>query len=192
MTTILKKFYLIAALATMMLASCSEGTSYTERLNSERFATNAFLANNRVVNEIPADTVFETGDDAPYYRIDPDGNVYMKVIKAGDRVNDKAVQSQSVYFRYTRYNLENWYSSGVLEAHESNETDMTKDPGSFRYMDFSMDNSSSWGYGIQLPLQYLGVECEVWLIVKSQYGITSELSYVLPFLYHIRYFHSRI
>ena len=35
-------------------------------------------------------------------------------------------------------------------------------------------------------------ECEVNLIVKSQFGWTSEISYVQPFLYHIRYFHSQI
>ena len=31
-------------------------------------------------------------------------------------------------------------------------------------------------------------ESECYLIVKSQYGLTSEISNVTPFLYHIRYF----
>ena len=39
---------------------------------------------------------------------------------------------------------------------------------------------------------YLGVECEVNLIIKSQFGFTNEISYVLPFFYHVRYFHSQI
>lgn len=189
-----KKYLNIFAMAMCVMAmySCSNDVSYSDRLNTERHATNAFLANCRVVNDIPADTVFETGSDAPYYKIDPEGNVYMQVINAGDRKNDKAKNSEPIYFRYTRYNLVNWHSSGFLTVYESNESDMSSQPATFKYKDFSIATSASWGYGIQMPLDLLGAECEVNLIVKSQYGLTGEMAYVQPFLYHIRYFHSRI
>ena len=175
-----------------MLTACSDSESYSDRLNSERKATNAFLAGYRIVNNIPADTIFEEGEDAPYYRIDPEGQVYMQVLRSGDRKKDKAKKGETIYFRFTRCNLENWYSTGVLEINTSNETDLSQDATYFIYKDFSMPVSSQWGYGLQLPLEFLGVECEVNLIIKSQYGLTSEISYVMPFIYHVRYFHSQI
>lgn len=187
-----KKMGLIALVIAITLISCKDTESYSDRLNVERNATNAYLKTQRVVNEVPADTVFEVGKDAPYYRIDPDGNVYMQVLNAGDRVNDRARTSQTIYFRYTRFNLEEWYSTKVMGSAGGNETDMSEMPTYFLYKDFTQALSSQWGYGIQLPLNFLGAECEVNLIVKSQFGWTSEISYVQPFLYHIRYFHSQI
>ena len=185
---------LLAVTACLFIASsCSNDVSYSDRLNAERHATNAFLAKCKVENELPKDSVFKVGHDAPYYRIDPDGNVYMQVINPGDRKNDAAKDAEPMYFRYTRYNLEDWYSNGnKLVIYESNETDMSSSPATFKYKDYSLPTSAAWGYGLQLPLNYLGAECEVNLIIKSQYGITSEIAYVIPFLYHVRYFHSSI
>ena len=72
--------YLIAGIAAVLaLGSCSSGVSYAELLRDERKATNKFLAYQHVLNEIPSDTIFETGPNAPYYRLDEDGNVYMQV-----------------------------------------------------------------------------------------------------------------
>ena len=177
---------------TVILSACSDSESYSDRLNSERKATNAYLAGYRVDNNIPADTIFEEGEDAPYYRIDPEGQVYMQVLRSGDRKKDRAKIGETIYFRFTRCNLESWYSTGVMEINTSNENDLSQDATYFIYKDFSMPVSSQWGYGLQLPLEFLGVECEVNLVIKSQYGLTSEISYVMPFLYHVRYFHSQI
>lgn len=182
-----------ASIATLLIvASCNNEVSYSDRLNSERYAANAYLANQRVITEIPADTVFETGPNAPFYRIDPEGNVYMQVINPGDRVKDKAKNAEPIYFRYTRYSLSDWHTYGRLTIYESNESDMSSTPASFKYKDFSIATSSQWGYGLQMPLEFLGAECEVNLIIKSQYGPTGEIAYVVPFLYHVRYYHSRI
>ena len=58
--------YLIAGIAAVLaLGSCSSGVSYAELLRDERKATNKFLAYQRVENEIPADSIFETGPAAP-------------------------------------------------------------------------------------------------------------------------------
>ncbi|MCF0182517.1 MAG: DUF4827 family protein [Muribaculaceae bacterium] len=190
----IKKYFCVmaAAMGLLAIASCSNEVSYSDRLNTERRAVNAYLSHQRVVTDIPADTVFEVGPDAPYYRIDVEGNVYMQVIKAGDRKNDKVKQSETMYFRYTRYSLNDWHTSGYLSVYESNEIDMSAQPSSFKYMDFTIATSSMWGYGLQMPLSLLGAECEVNLIVKSQYGLTGEIAYVVPFLFHVRYFHSQI
>ncbi len=183
-----------AVMAIAGLASCSNSVSYSDRLNSERNATNAFLRRFEVINDIPKDTVFITGEDAPYYRLDKEGNVYMQVINAGDRKKDKAKESQTIYFRYTRYNILMWYSTGTLTAAGDNATDnMSVTSCYFNYMDYTLPASAQWGFGLQLPLEFIGVEdSEAWVLVKSQYGFTSEISYVQPFLYHIRYFHSQI
>ena len=167
-----------------MLTACNDDQSYADRLNEERNAVNAYLANHRVVMSIPEDSIFEVGEDAPFYRIDPDGNVYMQVIKAGDRVG--------IYFRYSRYSLAIWYAEKLMEVYSSNENSMDAQSCSFTYADYTLPSTSQWGYGLQYPLNFLGVECEVNLVIKSQFGFTSEISYVMPFLYHVRYFRSMI
>ena len=183
---------LLALSLLTMLASCNDGESYADRLNDERNAVNAYLANHRVVMSVPEDTVFEVGEYAPFYRIDPDGNVYMQVLKAGDRINDRAKVSEPIYFRYTRYDLAVWYADGTWTPTSGNESAMDAVPCTFNYSDYTLPSSSQWGYGLQYPLLFLGVECEVNLVIKSQYGFTSEITYVTPFLYHVRYYHSKI
>lgn len=183
---------LVGLFALMLLAACNNDQSYADRLNDERNAVNAYLANHRVVMSIPEDTVFEVGEDAPFYRIDVDGNVYMQVLNAGDRKNDKAKTSEPIYFRYSRYNLATWYADGIWTMTSGNENTMDAASCSFNYADYTLPSSSQWGYGLQYPLMFLGVECEVNLVVKSQYGFTSEISYVTPFFFHVRYYHSMI
>ncbi len=190
----LRKYITLAAVAAVLLASvsCSDDLSYSDRLNIERNSVNAYLANNRVRNEIPEDSIFITGSGAPFYRLDDEGNVYMQVVNAGDRVNDRAVTDETIYFRYTRYSLNSWYSYGYLIVDDTNEADMSVSATSFKYMNFTLSTSSQWGYGLQMPLTLLGVECEVHLIIKSQYGLTDEIANVTPYLYHVRYYHSQI
>ena len=183
---------LLGIIALMSLAACNDDQSYADRLNEERNAVNSFLANHRVVMSIPEDSVFEVGENAPYYRIDVDGNVYMQVLDAGDRKNDKVKTGEPIYFRYSRYNLATWYADGTWSITSGNENTMDAASCSFNFADFSLPSSSQWGYGLQYPLMFLGVECEVNLVVKSQYGFSSEISYVTPFFFHVRYYHSQI
>ena len=68
--------FLLAIVLMVGLNSCKDRESYADLLNTERHATNAYLAGCRVVNEVPSDTVFEVGKDAPYYRLDKEGNVH--------------------------------------------------------------------------------------------------------------------
>mgnify|MGYP002852903610 CR=1 FL=1 len=180
----------LAAIA--LLTACNDDQSYADRLNEERNAVNAYLANHRVVMSVPEDSIFEVGPDAPFYRIDVDGNVYMQVLNAGDRVNDRAKTSEPIYFRYSRYSLSTWYADGTWTMTSGNENTMDAVSCSFNYADYTLPSSSQWGYGLQYPMLFLGVECEVNLIIKSQYGFTSEISYVTPFFYHVRYYHSMI
>lgn len=183
---------MLTLVAVMLLAGCNNDQSYADRLNDERNAVNAYLADHRVVMTVPEDSVFEVGENAPYYRIDPDGNVYMQVLNAGDRQHDRARTGEPIYFRYSRYNLATWYADGTWTITSGNENTMDAASCSFNYGDYTLPSSSQWGYGLQYPLLFLGVECEVNLVIKSQYGFTSEISFVTPFFYHVRYYHSMI
>ena len=91
-------------------SSCKDSKSYAELLNEETKSVNSFLADQNVILDIPADSVFEYGFDAPFYRIDPDGNVFMQVIDPGEaeKVKDDAL----VFFRFTRYNLNEYALTG--------------------------------------------------------------------------------
>ncbi|MBR4828963.1 MAG: DUF4827 family protein [Muribaculaceae bacterium] len=192
MKNIFNKVLFMGLFALATLASCNDDQSYADRLNDERNAVNAYLANHRVVMSVPEDSVFEVGPDAPFYRLDEDGNIFMQVLNAGDRVNDRAKKSESIYFRYSRYNLAIWYANGTWSVYSGNENTMDAQSCSFNYSDYTLPSSSQWGYGLQYPLLFLGVECEVNLVIKSQFGFTNEISYVTPFFYHVRYFHSQI
>ncbi|MDE6136572.1 MAG: DUF4827 domain-containing protein [Muribaculaceae bacterium] len=179
-----------ASLAAFAFTSCDDTKSYAELLTDETHYVNAYLANQRVVASIPADTVFETGPDAPYYRLDEDGNLYMQVVNAGTPGN-KVKSDELIYFRFTRYSLYN-YSGGELSGGVGNEDDLSFNNTSFRYGNYQLQSSSQWGSGIQYPLALLPVDCEVNLIIKSQLGLTNEIAEVVPYLYHIRYYRPKI
>lgn len=75
---------------------------------------------------------------------------------------------------------------------EGNAADMEYNPMYFRFGNYSLQSSAQYGSGIQLPLSYLGIDCEVNIVIKSQYGFTSEMTNVVPYLYNVRYFKSQI
>lgn len=174
-------FAAIAAIVTF--SACSEGKSYAELLNEEDMYVNNFLADQTVELEIPADTVFICGKDAPYYRIDEDGMLYMQVINPGTPGN-KVQNDEQIYFRYTRYGLMS-YDNGKLPTGEGNNISLT--PCWFRYNNFQIQGSYQWGVGIQRPLLYLPIDCEVNLVVKSQMGISDETTNVQPYLWSLTY-----
>ncbi len=191
-------FKLTAFLAVILaLTSCSEGKSYSELLTDENHATNYYLSTCRVINELPEDNAFETGPDAPYYRMDNDGNIYMQVVNPGTPT-DRVEYDQQIYFRFTRYNLKQFMMSGLPSlqdaiddgavAGEGNANNLSYGATWFRYDNYQLSASSQYGSAIQLPLGYLGIDCEVNIVIKSQLGFTSELANVIPYLYNVRYF----
>ncbi|MDE7153744.1 MAG: DUF4827 domain-containing protein [Muribaculaceae bacterium] len=184
---------ILLAVATLFViagSSCNDSKSYAELLTDETHNVNAFLANQRVINEIPADSVFEVGPNAPYYRIEREGNIYMQVLSVGD--GGKVKPDQQVYFRYTRYDLSRYAATDSLPEGAGNSSDMEYEPTWFRFQNYTLTSSAQYGAGIQMPLNFLQYNAEVNLVVKSQYGFTSEISYVCPFLYNIRYFKGQI
>lgn len=199
----MKKIAIILATVVAALAnvSCDNTKSYADLLNEENKATNAFLVNQRVVGSLPADTVFEVGPDAPFYQLDQEGNIFMQVLNAGTPGN-KATYDQLIYMRFTRYSLYG-YSYDLDKMGQSgyygefgdgngNDSDMTQGSASFRFKNLTSNASYQWGEGLQTPLLYLPIDCEVNLVLKSQAGLSSEISAVTPYFYNIRYFKSQI
>lgn len=191
------KFVIGALIAASSLSACSDSKSYAELLTEERKSANYYLSGCRVVDEIPADEKFETGPDAPYYRMDDDGNVYMQVVNPGT-VDNKVEAGQQIYFRFMRYNLNSFHLSGCATIDEAVADGAVTPEGNafnlaygatwFRYGDFSSTTTARYGSAMQLPLAYLGIDCEVNMVVKSQLGFTDEIANVVPFLYNVRYF----
>lgn len=174
--------------ASLALISCKDKKSYADLLNDELHAVNYFLAKQQIINEIPADTVFVCGENAPFYRIDDEGNLYMQVINPGTKTN-KVKDNELIYFRYTRYNLLAFMRDGTWTG-EGNSLNASASPTSFRFNNYTLSSSSAYGSGVQAPLKYLGVDCEVNLVIRSQYGISEEIAAVTPYLYNLRYFRS--
>ncbi|MCM1489303.1 MAG: DUF4827 domain-containing protein [Muribaculum sp.] len=177
------------ALIGIVSASCSKSESYSDLLRKEQKVSNWFLAQHRVCNEIPADSIFEVGPDAPYYRLDDDGYVYMQVLKVGDRKIPAA--GDQVYFTFTRYNIETMYNDNSLSVTgEGNQDDFLTSVGNtyFIYQNYRVSSSSQFGSGIQMPVSYLGYDSEVNILLKSYYGFSQENTTCIPFLVNTRYF----
>ena len=175
---------LVVTAVALAFSSCEKGKSYSEMLNDENRAVNRFLADQWVKAEIPSDSIFQTGPEAPYYQLDGEGNIYMQVLNPG--TGEKVTDDQLVYFRFTRYNLMYYFGSLADCPSEGNQSDMAQASTSFRFQNYTLPSSSQWGSGIQLPLEFLRLGCDVNIVIKSQFGWTSEISNVQPFLYRIR------
>ena len=178
----MKRFIIpILSIIALAFSSCSDSKSYAELLSDETKAVNDFLSQHRVIDEIPTEnTVFETGEDAPYYRLDPEGNVYMQVLSVGD--GEKVEDDARVYFRYTRYNMF-YYVVGADNTliGAGNADDMTAAPTFFIYGNQTIQESTQYGYN-----------CRVNIVIKSQEGPSADIAYVVPYLYTISYYKSMI
>lgn len=173
----------IAMITLLCTTACNDGKTYAELLTDEDHYVNNFLADHRVVLSVPSDTVFDYGPDAPYYRLEEDGMLYMQVLEPGTPGN-RVENDQQIYFRYTKYDL-TLYSGGQLPQGTGNN--YTLGPAWFRYGNYQMVSSQTWGAGIQMPLAYLPIDCKVNLVVKSTYGESDNQVNVIPYLYELTY-----
>lgn len=176
-----------AVLALTTLPSCDHTQSYSELLREEEKAVNAFLAQRQVALNIPADSIsFEMGENAPFYKLDEDGYVYMQVIDKGD-MNARVQPEDVVYFRFSRQNI-NMIYQGQEAPVEGNANDVTYGSTYFLYKNTTLTNSTQWGTGIQMPLRFFGYGCEVNLVLKSYYGFATDQTYCIPYIINLKYF----
>lgn len=170
----------------IMLPACSKSKSYSELLKDEEKAVNWFMSNQKVVSAIPKDSVFETGENAPYYRMDEDGYIYMQVVDPGTKGN-MAKNDQLIYFRYMRTNIISMYR-GENPAPQGNANDVSNTSSSFRFNNMQLSNSQNYGSGVQLPLHFLPIDCEVNIVIRSYYGFKGETGTCQPYVYNIKYY----
>lgn len=190
----LKFSFVAAVVMTLIISSCSKTESYSDLLKKEQRASNWFLAQHTVCNAIPTDSLFIEGEDAPYYRMDDDGYIYMQVVEAmplKERVYPKS--GDQVYFTFTRWNVETMYNENSLDIKSeiSNQDNYLTDligTTYFIYNNFSVSSSSNFGSGMQVPVGYLGYNSEVNLLLKSYYGFSSENTTCVPYKVNVRYF----
>lgn len=174
---------LFALLAPVLLTSCEDGKSYSDLLDEEEKSINWYLSQNRVEGNIPEDSNFIVGEDAPFYRMNSEGTVYMRVLNRGDMEN-RPVEGQTVYLRFMRYDVKSMWRGENLGG-IGNAEDMGLSSGSLSlvYGNRVLTSTTQYGEGIQVPLDYLGYNCEVDLIVSSTMGFTSEIADCTPYLY---------
>ena len=177
-------------MAGILTTSCSKTVSYSELLNQEEEATNWYMANQKIINEIPADSIFEYGKDAPFYKMDKDGYLYMQVVAPGSKDN-MAEDNELIYFRYLKTNIKYLYE-GLSVSPSGNANDMSESPTYFYFNNMSMSSSSTHGSGVQLPLHYLGVDCEVNMVIRSYYGNAGEIGQCQPYIYNLKYYRSQM
>lgn len=179
----------VAVMASVMMQSCDDGKSYAEMLTEENKAVNLFLVDQKVVGSVPADSIFQVGNQAPYYQLDEEGNIFMKVLALGEEGNVE--EGQQVIFRFRRTNLMYYYPGANIENldWEGNNDNPVSNISSFRYGDYTLPSSAQWGSAIQLPLSFKQIQLgsRVMLVIKSQYGWSDEITYVQPYLYEISY-----
>ncbi|MDE7346167.1 MAG: DUF4827 domain-containing protein [Muribaculaceae bacterium] len=189
----LKYPFFAALMMVLFLASCNKTESYSDLLKKEQKASNWFLAQQKVCNEISADSVFLTGPDAPYYKMDDDGYVYMQVVKA-DNPGNRNIPSygDQVYFTYTRWNIETMYNNNSFDiaptdGNQNNFINLVGDTY-FIYGNYSVNSSLKYGSGMQIPLSYLGYNSEVNILLKSYYGFLEDNTTCIPYKVNVRYF----
>lgn len=206
---------LLAGVSIALATSCEDRESYADLLRDENHAVNAYLANYPLITSVPANHEFVTTQSilqssefqdeyknltesekttqalklTPFYRMDEDGYVYMQVVNPGSGA--MAYDDQQVYFRFTRINLALEYKYGEAQP-SGNESDLASTPTSFKFKNTTLTSTTQWGTGIQVPLEYLPLNCQVNIIIKSYLGPIEEVSSVYPYLYSIRYYPSRI
>ncbi len=176
------------ALTASLVAGCDKSESYSDLLRDEERAVNWYLAQHRVETEVPADSIFEIGKDAPFYRMNEDGTVYMQVVKAGDPA-DKPADGDRVYFRFERQNIKYLYE-GLDVTPEGNMDNFNVALGatSFIMGNRSLQSTTKYGTGIQLPMTYLGYFSEVNLVLKSYAGFPENQSECTPYIMTVKYF----
>ncbi len=174
----------------LLAAGCSKSESYSDLLRDEERAVNWYLAQQRVEVDVPEDSVFEIGPNAPFYRMNEDGTIYMQVISEGDP-NDKPADGDRVYFRFMRQNLKYLYE-GIDVTPEGNMDNFNVQLGSTNFImgNNTYPNTTKYGTGIQLPMTYLGYYSEVNLVLKSYAGFPENQSECTPYVMNIKYYKS--
>ncbi|MCM1377678.1 MAG: DUF4827 domain-containing protein [Clostridium sp.] len=178
----------LSLIMVLLFSACSKSESYSNLLKDEERAVNWYLSGQQVCVEIPADSILLHGENAPYYKMNEEGTIYMKVLTPGDLTPENRPQiNDNISIRYNRLNLRRLYEDGAAEW-EGNSDDLAMGSLSIVYGSTLLPETTKLGQGLQEPLKFLGYNSRVMLIIKASVGPTDEQSQCIPYLYDIRYF----
>lgn len=175
-------------MASFFSIGCNDSKSYSELLTEEERAVNWYLARNEVIVSPPKDSIFLEGDNAPFYKMQTDGSVYMRVVNAGDSEN-RPKNGDRIYFTFMRQSIKD-LSKGNEAPWIGNDEDMNNALGSTSFFlgNLVLPSTTQYGTGIQIPMEYLGYYSQVELIIKSTKGFETDVTQCEPYLYKVRYF----
>lgn len=180
----------VAGMLVVLMSACSKGKSYSELLREEERACNWYLAQQTVRDRLPEnEDEIEVGPDAPFYKMDKDGYIYMQIVDKGDAENGFE-SGDRVYFRFMRRNIKDMWKgyAAPAEGNADNLSDWHLGPTSFVYGSLDLESTGKYGSGIQVPLEYVGNYSEVNLVLESYYGFSVDKSDCLPYIINLRYF----
>lgn len=179
---------IVMAGCSLFLSSCDDTKTYSELLRDEEKATNWYMANQKIELNVPEDSVLLYGEDAPYYKMDDDGYLYMKVLNPGNP-EKKPRYGELVYFRFVRQNINSLYK-GLPANWEGNSNDMNSPLGSTSLIfgNKRLEMTAQYGTAIQEPLKFLGYDSEVMMVVRSYQGFLSDQSQCIPYVYNVKYY----
>ena len=161
----------------VVFAACSSSETYADKLKNERKNISRFINEHNIVvlNQYPASGVFKENE---YFR-DPLTGVYINVIDSGNGNRASSSKRSEVNVRF-------WDAMTLPTADSDTISNNVAglQPISFTYgivATYSSNNTSSLDYyylstGITAPLQYVGENARVRLIVPFATGSTYQLA----------------
>lgn len=168
----------------VVFAACSSSETYADKLKNERKNISRFINEHDIVvlNSYPASGVFKENE---FFR-DPVTGVYINVIDSGNGNRASVAKRSEVNVRF--------WDAMTLPAAESDTISNNipgRQPFSFTYgitATYSSSNSNLLEYyylsaGITAPLQYVGENARVRLIVPFASGSSFQLTAFKPIYY---------
>lgn len=181
---------LLMVCAVLMVMSCNKTKTYTDMLNDQRKAIDKLMADSDfvVLKNYPANGVFGENE---FVKLD--NGVYLNVIDSGNG-NRAVLGKTKIYSRFITYSLLGTADTLRTYGSHSNGTN----PIEFMYGNYTTLISSAtsassddyytayvFGEGMQTPLEYVGDQAKVKLIVPFQVGASTSSSNGIPWFFEI-------
>lgn len=176
----------------VVFAACSSSETYADKLKNERKNISRFINEHNIVvlNQYPASGVFKENE---YFR-DPLTGVYINVIDSGNGNRASASKRSEVNVRFD--------GAMTLPTADSDTTSNNvagMQPISFTYGIVATYSNSNQGFpeyyylstGITAPLQYVGENARVRLIVPFASGSTYQVA-IFRAMYYTQLHYTRI
>ena len=175
----MKSIRIILGVASLLLlAACSNTTTYSRQLNAEKKLIKNFISRNHlhIVTELPDDTAWT---DTTYYQVPGYDNMYYHLIRRGATEGKESVAiSEQVVMRYKKYTLtENADTVSYWSSLDSAY------PVEFKYLTDYQNACTAWHVAVGL-MEYSGSECII--ICPSKQGFSADQNTVTPYGYQLR------